>query len=347
LHGTGNINVNNGDVQDNSQWSLLQGGSEVACYGIGDSVLYCEEMNINGSKNDSSYWDDADYTIWADTGDVLPDPLRHAPALWDSRLPIPMPPFEPGYVPLPDYGMAIEVDEAGEPVLDEGQYIDAGYVASSAEPITGSVIKDYGRTISGIPTMTLTPGYYPGGIRITTGNKVKMLPGVYAFGGGQRQSDGSGLYSNGGHIEAIDCMLYVTASNVTHRGEPIWGHIDLSGGNVIIHEALDPDNPEMNLYDTIPYNQAGDTYADGTKFKYIAVYQDRANRNDVHINGNADFSLIGTLYFPTAHGLVRGGAYDAGTQFIVGSLDVAGTGDITINYDGRFWTAAYRSLLVD
>ncbi|MFC1634045.1 hypothetical protein ACFL5Z_04325, partial [Planctomycetota bacterium] len=344
LSGTGNIYVNNGDVQDNASYSTLP--NNVACYSNNPQLLYCDELNINGIHNADPVWNTVQYNISTNAG-VLPDPLAHVPALYDNRLPI-LPQVVPAPELLPAYGMAVQVDTAtGIPIINGNQYIDRGYVASSARPITGSVIAQYGQVVNGIPTITLTPGYYPGGLRLTSGNKAKLLPGVYAFGGGQSQSDGSGLYSNGGDIDAIGCMLYVTASNVTdNQGNPIWGHIDLNGGTVTIHEAYDPQNPTANPYSTNIYSPP-DVYADSTDFKYIAVYQDRANRNDVHINGNTNFDLLGTLYFPTAHGFLAGGAFDAGTQFIIGSLDIAGSGDITINYDGRFWIPGYRAVLVE
>jgi hypothetical protein len=36
--------------------------------------------------------------------------------------------------------------------------------------------------------LTLAPGYYPGGFKLSQGNKIKLLPGVYAFEGATRMA---------------------------------------------------------------------------------------------------------------------------------------------------------------
>ncbi|MHC4521516.1 MAG: pilus assembly protein TadG-related protein, partial [Planctomycetota bacterium] len=98
LGGTPDIIVDGGDVQDNSQWTYELDG-EYACEGSNNVTLGCDELNINGQKNPGAFWDTVEYNVYDDTGDVLPDPLRHLPALWDNRMQVAPPPADPGIVP--------------------------------------------------------------------------------------------------------------------------------------------------------------------------------------------------------------------------------------------------------
>jgi hypothetical protein len=108
--------------------------------------------------------------------------------------------------------MAVKTDAAGEPLRDPtGDYIPATHVgtgepfdASSPSPIDGTTITNYGHDIGGATILTLTPGYYPGGIQLsgpvseTEGKKIELLPGVYALGGGDGHGGDSGLVVTGG-----------------------------------------------------------------------------------------------------------------------------------------------------
>jgi hypothetical protein len=86
----------------------------------------------------------------------------------------------------------------------------------------------------------------------------------------------------------------------------------------------------------------------GTDYKYIAIFQDRANPSEAKITGNVIFTqLRGTLYFPTAHMVFSGVGIEGGTQLIAGTIETVGTTSLTINYDGRFFAAGYRSILVE
>ena len=57
---------------------------------------------------------------------------------------------------------------------------------------------------------------------------------------------------------------------------------------------------------------------------------------EAHFNGNADFIISGTLYFPDSiHVTIEGDLGEAGNQILCGSMDVLGTAEISMNYDGR------------
>jgi hypothetical protein len=344
------IRVRDGDIQDNSQ-SITQ--AKEGFRASGTFTIECDELNTCGEiypTPDTGYWQSVDYSVNQNTKVPLPDPFVEVHDLWSSP---PQSASRPGVIPPPPpdtaypspvpmethpygiYGMAVQVDAAGNPILTGGGYTSTGYDASSARPIEGSVISTYGTMLNGLWTITLVPGYYPGGVKLTNGNKVKLLPGIYEFGGGVTNGDNSGLVVNGGELEADDVMLYITASN--HAPNYPWGRVQLTGGNVTIHEAYDPADPEAEPYPNYV----------GSNYKYLAIFQDRANQEEATITGNGQLSITGTLYFPTTHVAFSGGNIDAGTQLIAGSIETQGGTSLTINYDGRFFVPLFLSILVE
>ena len=345
------IQVNGGDVQDNSQ-SLIS--PREAFRASGSFVVDCEELNVCGAiypPEGDAFWQSVHYSVNPNTQWPLPDPLVYVPDLWSSSpqeaRPFVIAPPPPDFAyPAPIlmethayglYGMAVEVDPAtGNPVLGvDGKYINRGFDVSLAEPITGSTINQYGQLVNGLQTLTLVPGYYPGGFKLSEGGKIKLLPGVYAFGGGNKNGDKSGVVMTGGVLEGLGVMLYVTASN--QPGKYFWGTVDLDGGEILLREGADRDNPDAEPYPAYV----------GTDYKYITIFQDRANPNAAKITGNVVFTqLTGTLYFPTAHMVFSGTGIETGSQLIAGSIETQGTTSLTINYDGRFFVAGYRSILV-
>jgi hypothetical protein len=342
--GPATIRVNDGDVQINS-WSVDE--PWVALSARGDFTLEAEELNVVGGIDpgpDEPFWDTQDYNVNSYTEKPLPDPLRFVPALWSAVLTTGTPPSPPGFMPLPSYGMAIQTDGAGLPLTDPntGGYMSAtnsageAFDPTSPAAMDSSTIRDYGQDVGGTTTLTLTPGYYPGGFQLTgpdtAGKKFKLLPGIYAVGGGDGTGGDSGLVIRGGAFEALGVMIYTTAAP-----GPEWAKVDLNGGDVTIYEGLDPDNWESE-----PYSD----YV-GTDYKYIAIFQDRDNPQVAQFNGNTTLDLRGTLYFPTAQMEFQGTGLEAGTQLIAGSITALGNTEMTINYDGRFFSAGFTSLLVE
>ncbi len=347
--GNDTIRVIGGDIQDNSQ-SMTQ--AKEGFRASGTFTIECDELNTCGEiypTPETGYWQSVDYPVNQNTKIPLPDPFVEVHDLWSSppqgtrpAVIAPPPPDTayPASVPMEThpygiYGMAVQVDAAGEPVMTGSSYTSVGYDASSAVPIAGNVFTTYGTPINGLQTITLVPGYYPGGVKLTNGNKVRLLPGIYAFGGGETNGDNSGLVVNGGELYADDVMLYITASD--HAPNRPWGRVQLTGGIVTIHEAYDPANPTAEPYPNFV----------GSDYKYLAIFQDRADREEASMAGNAQLQITGTLYFPTAHVKFTGGNIDAGTQLIAGSIETTGGTNLTINYDGRFFVPMFRSTLVE
>jgi hypothetical protein len=72
-----------------------------------------------------------------------------------------------------------------------------------------------------------------------------------------------------------------------------------------------------------------------TRFHGMLFYQRRRSPRTMTVTGNAaDGTLVGTLYAKWAHIQISGqGTYNA--QFVVGTMDIAGNGVVTINYTGQ------------
>jgi hypothetical protein len=318
IGGNAGLIVNGGDIHDNAE-----GGVQPGFWCQNNSLeIDCENLTVNGTANPDG---GMSFNINADSGIVLPDPLRKVPALWGPPLQaggVPTPPAPPGYVALPDYGCAVQYDAVS------GTYVDVpGFNAQDPDP----------RQIQG--TMILRPGYYPGGIRISQGDNITLLPGVYAFGGGDGTQGDSGLcVSEGAVLNAEGVMVYVTASNTMKGGKPIWGKISLTGGEVTIKEKYGGEETP------VPYSGY-----EGSQFEFISIYLDRATDpdNEVDITGGPSFLLKGTLYFPTVYVKFTGGAINAGTQLVAGSVGFEGTGVVTINYDGRFVSSGSKLAIVE
>ncbi len=304
-----------------------------------------------------------------------------------EKLPTPIP--DPlAWLPAPDvasmnplgagnpYGMVVEVDPvtgipSRDPVTNE--YIPATHRESgqtfdvtAANPITSSTIRDYGQLVGGVRrTLTVTPGYYPGGFLQTNSgvelNTIRMLPGVYAVGGGASNGDKSGLILNGGALDAERVMVYVTNSSLDLSGN--WGRVNISGNyeyiNLTEYEYLTgnppyPDDPpDYQKYDYINHDNAG-----------MALFQDRRNPMDaVVVGGEDNMVMSGTLYFhytgqlagmvePVPLGTpgvtveVGGSSGQTGIQLITDRVLVHGDADIKIEYDGRNFQPAVEALLV-
>jgi hypothetical protein len=276
------------------------------------------------------------------------DPLKDLPAV------------DPGAL---GHGVVVQVDPAtGVPLRDPttGAYVPAlGKVGGPYEgqpfdvdrgdPITGTIVDNYGAAdpVTGRLTVVMTPGYYPGGIRLTssssTNRTVKMLPGIYALGGGRTNGDGAGLVLNGGAIEAESVMTYITQSD---QGTSPWGKVDISGSYDYI---------KMTEY----VWQAGDplayqAYSQPPMGAGMAIFQDRHNPEDATVRGGGagySMTLGGTIYI---HNIdtwdiqvnVGGSSGDTGIQLITDRVRILGDANITIKYDGRNFQPADQSLLV-
>jgi hypothetical protein len=165
--------------------------------------------------------------------------------------------------------------------------------------------------ITGAETYVLLPGTYSSGIEMTNSGAILILePGIYCL-------DGVGLQIKGGNLGALGVMFYVFDSTPADNAESA---VYLGGNGVL---RITPPDPDV-------YNYPGAATYEG-----VSIFQARANTNESTIIGTNLMDLDGTLYFPSAHLELGGTGEGFGNQLIADTLEIFGTGNISIQYDGR------------
>ncbi len=153
---------------------------------------------------------------------------------------------------------------------------------------------------------TFSPGYYSGGIDISGGQNITLLPGIYILGGpGIRIKGNADLLAEG-------VMLYIT---------PASERVDIGGTGSV---RITPPDPALYSYPGV------DTY------EYVSIFQSRLNTDNSTIIGTSLLDLQGTLYFPSASLDLGGTGAGFGNQLIAYTVWVHGIGDIIINYDATY-----------
>jgi len=169
-----------------------------------------------------------------------------------------------------------------------------------------------------------TPGYYPGGIKITaSGDVVNLLPGIYVL--DSQGVNGGGLYVNGGNLIALGVMFYVIGDGGVYLGGN--GIIDIRPSG---YDAIPPSTDDCEL---VPY--CG-----------ISIFQARNNPTPATIIGTSTMNLQGTYYFPVAPVEIGGEGISIGNQMIAWSMWIHGRGLYTMQYDGRFPAPGSKVFLV-
>jgi hypothetical protein len=182
-------------------------------------------------------------------------------------------------------------------------------------------------------TVTLDPGVYSS-LQIT-GGTVTLNPGIYVLKGGGMTISGSANVTGSG------VMFYNTGSDYL----PSIGLPDLFDGSALGTDTVATfggvtiNAANVNLQ---PLNIAGNP------FNGMLLYQRRWNTQDMNIQGNAgsDFNLGGTVYASWGR-LSLTGKGQFNNQFIVRSMNVNATADLTVDYVGRQLGKANAVFLVE
>lgn len=169
---------------------------------------------------------------------------------------------------------------------------------------------------------TLAPGYYPGGISISTGT-VTFAPGIYVV--------DNGLKVTGGNVTAEGVMFYIAS-----------GSLDL-GGNGILH--FSGPGAEGITAPTDPLQASLWSY-----YEDVTIFQSRTNPDSpAKIVGGSSFNIGGILYFPKNHLSLSGTSsnpFRPGDQLICNTADLGGTGSLEIQYNGKDALMGFMSVLV-
>ena len=198
----------------------------------------------------------------------------------------------------------------------------------------------------------LNPGVYED-ISITSGANVTFNPGIYIL---SPTTSGQGLTITGNPtVNANGVMFYVTGDDYLPNAKydrldtPLDG--PLSPGNGALPAAPDPAVTNFASFSiNTTRGQVNMTaLQDGSSpFNGILLYQRPRNKHDVTVaeNGGGDVTLSGTLYAQwAAMKISANGTYNA--QFLVGSMNVSGSGTITINPGGKSFNRANQVFLVE
>lgn len=144
-------------------------------------------------------------------------------------------------------------------------------------------------------TVTLSPGFYSGGITLASNARVNLLPGLYILGGaGLDMTAQSEIYG-------IDVTLFITGT----------GKVDMAGSGRVM---LAPQND--GVYDD------------------VLLFVDRRTGGTVDILGGANFIAHGQMYAPASRVNIggnggAGGDPKMGFLLVCDELDLSGTGTVT------------------
>lgn len=141
----------------------------------------------------------------------------------------------------------------------------------------------------------LSPGFYSGGITLTSHAEVELLPGLYILGG-------AGLDMSGqSSIRGVDVTLFITGT----------GTVDMTGsGRVLLAPAR------------------------GGEYDDVLFFIDRKTGGSVNIVGGANFIAHGQMYAPSSRVNISGnggagGDPKMGFLLVCKELDLSGKGDVT------------------
>ena len=160
------------------------------------------------------------------------------------------------------------------------------------------------------PPVTLAPGYYKQGIKITGGNVI-LSPGVYVVDGFEASGNAS-----------------ITGEGVTiiNTGDGGLRNISIAGG---VHSELSATNDATSPYNNVLF--------------YDANPSNCGNPCDAQINGTSDSTFEGVMYFPNVHLDYVGTAdQSAFSQIIADTIRFTGTSLVEHDWDasgGRTPTA--------
>lgn len=197
-------------------------------------------------------------------------------------------------------------------------------------------------------TYKLEPGYYPNGMSLRNGDEITLAEPaagattaekLFMFGGGtDPTSRNVGLYMTDGVLTGHGVTCYVTQTyDNTGTALGVCGRLRITGGTVDLDSPGDWQNQQNGTFEL--------SLVEG--LNGIAIWQDPtmidpyshsnpAGPPEVHLNGNGNFSITGTIYLPDPiHLQLNGDLGDTGNQVLCGSAEISGTATVNIDYDGR------------
>jgi hypothetical protein len=260
--------------------------------------------------------------------------------LYCGQLPVPDPLLN---LPTPTTNSGVVNISRGSP-SSTNTNMSPGIDAGGENRVVTQFTSDDPDLFGGLPYLKLHPGIYTS-IEIT-GGQVFFVPGIYVIKPAPNVQ--TAMKVTGGTVLAKGIMIYNTGHNyVPETGNPDATDKDLKPPHIDGAEfaAITLNSSiVMEPIDTKKYDYGGKKVSD---FDGMLFYQRRRNTAGLDIQGNAsEGHLAGTLYAKWAHVKLAGqGTYDA--QFVVGSMEVTGSGVVTIKYAGTNLGKAPQIFLVE
>ncbi len=180
-------------------------------------------------------------------------------------------------------------------------------LAWEAEPTVGQCTSYHVQNIS--TSQTLNPGLYCGGLKLNAGANVTFNPGTYIMNGG-----GLTILA-GATATGSSVTFFLTGQNTSNGSANAYGGIQIAGSATV------------NLSAPCDSSSGG--------IEGMLFFQDRAMTNGAGsvINGGANSSFTGALYFPTTALSYSGNSgSNQYTLVVADTLTVAGTANINNNY---------------
>jgi len=162
---------------------------------------------------------------------------------------------------------------------------------SSGMPLQSAVNAQHGST-------TISPGLYKGGISVSNGASLTMLPGIYYISGGGFNFSGNGSLTANGVLICNEPSISLDDINIAGSGQ-----ITMSPMTTGIYQG-------------------------------ITLWQDRTSTNPINVTGEGETNITGTIYAACAKlNVTCNGSDDTlGSQHICCDLHVSGNGSCKVNY---------------
>jgi len=280
-----------------------------------------------------------------DPGDSSPLKTRQPPEP-DPLINLPTPTMNNGVDPTLRGSVSVTNTNVNGLSTDQG---GLNFQAVGGEEVAG------GLHTAAAGEVILHPGVYDS--LDVQGGLVYLVPGIYVT-RHKPSGGGNALKITGGTITADGVMFY----NTGHNFKASDGTPDINDGSKAPPGNNQPPEDGANFGDISITASMTLSPIDTSEFKYplhlngpavsdkfdgMLFYQRRRDGKGVDITGDAaEGGLTGTLYAKWAHFKIAGqGTYDA--QFVVGSLDIAGQGNVTLLGGGQARGKANQVYLVE
>jgi hypothetical protein len=181
------------------------------------------------------------------------------------------------------------------------------------------------KSVSGSSEVTLRPGVYYGGIKITGNPAITFEAGTYIMAGGGANQGGFSCCSTGVKLKG-DGVTFVNMHNPYGSGNSAaCGSFSMTGSGSLVELKAPPDNHPPGMIGPIDDNNA----ADGVQ---VMLFWQHDDCTQDFTYGGSGWSVTGVFYIPTAHFKFTGGGAMGSVQIIVDTYKFAGSASTTINY---------------